>query len=668
MVSEDVGFVTLFERAVEKPIIKIKCQAHRLETVLSHAYKKCDNCPRLTAFLQNAHSFYSMSPKRKDDLKKYIRKHKDQGATFFVPKALVKTRWVASHYIAAKVIYLNYATLLGHLKSLLTSPHFKKDKATLERARHMISIMEQKHFLTSLALLLDIQNIFKGMSELYQTRGRAIIGQLNKKDDILKEIDEIVAQLGGEYMEDILSKTLCTDQSTATVTVCQSLNDFETQSVTIGGIALTGDEPLPLPIDVNHDKSLQIPFKDGLFANVEVESIVEIADDKYVATSSYIGKFTTALKAKVRSYFPHDELLKVMVSLDQTLYPLRVERILSDSEVLRMWRKWPTILGLTEEAQTVESDMRKVVEWLKDHPEFWCSNHNSQPDEFWSQVLKRFKEMPTNLVKVLKCTLSIPIAGADVERSFSILKFQKTALRNQMSPELLDTVIRLKMIKETWDTFDATRATELWTNDGHLICDHKHNTGNTPSASRPPRPPRPTTTEDQETCTTMEEETLRIFREHSYLIQNPVSTTLVDKKELQECFLIINKKNGRVLTAFEEEVDLRFWDSDNMDSQLWFWHGEHLVSRSTQKVLEANTVSEQKVSLNFYHPGLNRQKWKKIAWQQSLDFEFESKHHGYRLDILEKLLENGSTVGTSKPRGNSVTQRWKIEELGDYQN
>ena len=105
-----------------------------------------------------------------------------------------------------------------------------------------------------------------------------------------------------------------------------------------------------------------------------------------------------------------------------------------------------------------------------------------------------------------------------------------------------------------------------------------------------------------------------------------------------------------------------------MENQLWFWEGEHLVSRSTQKVLEADPSNEKRVTLNYYHPGLSRQKWSKYAWLQSLDFEFKSKYQDYRLDVIENLTENGSIVGTAKGRKNSVTQRWKIEEVRDYDN
>jgi len=313
--------------------------------------------------------------------------------------------------------------------------------------------------------------------------------------------------------------------------------------------------------------------------------------------------------------------------------------------------------------------MKTLIEWLKENPDFWCAHHSSQADEFWSQLLKQYKLMPVNLVRVLRANLSVPIAGADVERSFSVLNFQKTQLRNQMSPELLDVVMRIKMSKETWDTFDATRATEDWTSNNHLVCDHKQNT---PSQARPnQRPPqRPAEAEaeaEDERCESMRLEAERISREHDYFVDHSSSLRLVDQKPRSECFLIFNKKNGKALSAYGNEVVLWTWNSEHMDNQLWFWHGEHLVSRSTQKVLEASPTTEQSVSLNYYYPTLARQKWRKTAWLATLDFEFHSNYHNFKLDVLDKLFENGSIVGTAKA-SKSVTQRWKIEEVRDYEN
>ena len=247
----------------------------------------------------------------------------------------------------------------------------------------------------------------------------------------------------------------------------------------------------------------------------------------------------------------------------------------------------------------------------------------------------------------------------------------KNLLRNQLSPELLDVIMRIKQSKDTWDTFDATRATELWTSTNHLICDHKVNSAR-PTASPNARPTQrptqaPATERPTETCSNMKSEVERIELEHEYLISNKPTVTLVDKKPRTECFFIFNKKNGKALTAHGDEVVLWTWNSEEMDMQLWFWHGEHLVSRSTQKVLEADPSNEQRVYLNYYHQHVSRQKWSKYAWIQSLDFEFKSRYQNYRLDVIENLTENGAIVGTAKAR-NSVTQRWKVEEVRDYEN
>ena len=426
MVSLDKGLASLFAKEIEKPhLIKVKCQAHRIETVLKHAYKKCDNCPKVSSFIHSVYAFYSRSPKRKDDLRKYLLKHKKDS---FIPRKLQDTRWVASHFKAAQVIYANYDSLHGHLKSLLTSPLFKDDKSTKDIARYLLTSMEHRHFLTTLTLILDVQYIFKGMSELYQTKNRSIIGQLDKKKPIIAKIDEIKEKKGGTYITEVLSQTSCKRVRTAldaTATACESLSKYEnSQSVKKNQINLNGNQDIAVPIDDDEDDAshVQVYFEKGVYAAVEIDSIVDVIDEKIKPLSTFMDKYLDAVKAQVRAYFPHDNLLKVMVSLDQTLWPMKVERILLNAEVTNLWKQWPQLFGFddeSEEVKSIGSDMEKLIQWLRNNTDFWCGHHSSQPDEFWQQVLQNFKEMPPNLAKILKSTLAIPLSGADVERSFS---------------------------------------------------------------------------------------------------------------------------------------------------------------------------------------------------------------------------------------------------------
>ena len=56
--------------------------------------------------------------------------------------------------------------------------------------------------------------------------------------------------------------------------------------------------------------------------------------------------------------------------------------------------------------------MEKLVEWLAEHPDFWCKNHKSGADEFWSQVLKNYPRITDNFAELLKANLAVPGSSA----------------------------------------------------------------------------------------------------------------------------------------------------------------------------------------------------------------------------------------------------------------
>ena len=104
------------------------------------------------------------------------------------------------------------------------------------------------------------------------------------------------------------------------------------------------------------------------------------------------------------------------------------------------------------------------------------------------------------------------------------------------------------------------------------------------------------------------------------------------------------------------------------ENQFWFWKDSHLVSYHSQKALEASVINEGKIYLNYYDRNQNRQKWNKIGSLNTLDFEFATRHKDYRLDIIDRVTEEGSIVGSTKKVKNSLTQKWKIEEVADYED
>ena len=236
MVSDEKGFVNIFKDKVGNPkIVTMKCFAHRLELVLKHSAKNCSNCKDIAEFLKALYSFYSRSSKRKDSLLKYCER---LGVKCYTPKKVLEVRWVTSHYRAAQVVYLNYDILLGHLQHMLDSPYFQlpSDNNTKVLIRRLQAIAKQKHFVSTLAFQMDIMYIFKGLSQLFQMKGKSVIGQIAKREEILNQLEDI-GQGRGTYMTELMNLAVC--RFDVGLFKCGNLNDYETHIVTRKGIVLT---------------------------------------------------------------------------------------------------------------------------------------------------------------------------------------------------------------------------------------------------------------------------------------------------------------------------------------------------------------------------------------------------------------------------------------------
>ena len=730
MVAGNKGFVNLLKKAIGKDdLITHKCLAHRLETVLKHSYKLCPNCELVNLLLKELYSFYSRSPKRNDSLQKLCdRNNKNR----FKPRRVLVVRWVASHFIAGRIVYLNYNTIVEHMDHILDSEVFgaPSDKKTRILAKKIKDVMMDKHVFATLGLQLDLMYSFKGISQLFQVKGQSLIGQYSKKPSLLNQI-EIIRSDGGTYMDDVIEGSLCGDGETKES--CTSLQEYEAKTVTRNNKVMTGAKVVTVqskPLCVQYQEGeesiselaeldCQVPMEEDELSDwdlldlsmeedetsdldpqekmkakraavakneeddeEEEESNEEDSEkckkkkkkkfaftaESAVLVSSFKEVYLDSIISNIDSYFPSDGLSQVMESLDQTEWPFRVREILANDDVKEFWEKWPEFFGMPEEAaQTIKEDMEKVVDFLEENVDFWCGTHKSKPNEFWIRLLNEFEDMPANLENLLLATLSLPFGGADVERSFSYLNDLLTLKRVRMKPKLADALLRIKMSSDTFKTFDFNKATDHYAQD-HEVCDARNRLLN----QRKPKPPASSqsaaeTSDSSATsssCQSVEKEVQAIQNDREPWI--PLESSLgepLDRKDRSECFLIVSKISGKVLTAFDNNVGL--WSWRETDDQLWFWSDALIVSHASGKVLEVDVIKETPAYLNFYLPGNDRQKWTSIAKIESLDVLLQSNYQEYKLDVLDDVVDNGSTVGSSKRR-NVMTQHWKIEPLNQY--
>ena len=82
----------------------------------------------------------------------------------------------------------------------------------------------------------------------------------------------------------------------------------------------------------------------------------------------------------------------------------------------------------------------------------------------WSLINQYHKDEYPNLVKLAHLALTCPIHTSGCERGFSIQNSILTSTRNRLTPELQNTLIRIKAAGQDLSEFDFSAALKCWRN------------------------------------------------------------------------------------------------------------------------------------------------------------------------------------------------------------
>ena len=400
--GETEGFSSYLKRDLERPdIISHGCLAHKLELVLNAALKNaeiCTNCNRLNFYLKKVHSFFRKSNKRKISFGKYCQALK---RPCFRARRIMEVRWVASHFMAARVIFLNWDILVGFLKSLESDPNFdansESNKSTKNRARALLRFLTQRNSLSTLALQLDLMYIFKGMSVYTQKSAISIAGGGSKKQDVLDGIENVLIT-GGTFMKQLLLDAKCEGYPCLTLSAYETIGErFNYNRVRYF------NEPLIASI---------IPDKDAKGKVIEEHL-------EFVKTSEEIPAYINFLKQKIEEKMPSSTALNKAGVLDQTKWNFRLRSNALDPAFIEKLQNWPTIFNTDYSTSEMTEDFLKIVKFTEDNPTFWCANHYSDPTEFFTLLLRKMTAMPPKFKNILEMTMAIPLSNADPERYIS---------------------------------------------------------------------------------------------------------------------------------------------------------------------------------------------------------------------------------------------------------
>ena len=114
--------------------------------------------------------------------------------------------------------------------------------------------------------------------------------------------------------------------------------------------------------------------------------------------------------------FPDNQINQVSEHFDQSKWPLDVMKQFAKPDFKIALEEWPKLFALDYPEGTMTNGFEKIVQYLKENPDFWCSTHLSTATDFFSRLRQEFSDMPTEIANVIDKSLVVTSATADVER------------------------------------------------------------------------------------------------------------------------------------------------------------------------------------------------------------------------------------------------------------
>ena len=107
--------------------------------------------------------------------------------------------------------------MIGHLSRVYVFYTGYKDynALTQKQAEELINLLSNKHFLSSLAFMLDTQEIFREHSLYYQKKEATIIGQAERRSKFIRSLKKLKRKGRGIWTKELLREHSKTMQGTS---------------------------------------------------------------------------------------------------------------------------------------------------------------------------------------------------------------------------------------------------------------------------------------------------------------------------------------------------------------------------------------------------------------------------------------------------------------------
>lgn len=447
------GTIKFMRDFAKNQIFAVHCMAHRLELTIQHAFesmKNLENMNKLNDYLDGTitktYSFYNgRGFKRMHHLKLTSQKYNKK---FYALSAIISIRWVASDFYAMKAIHRMWKPLVEDLYEIQNeSSEF--DEKTKIAARKRRTALIGKNFLLMFYFVFDIVNELSVVSQQMQKREGLVVDILKIKSN-LDDIFNHLLKKNGKFVELFLGEVQCVaDYDPSLLQPCNTFENYiKSTKILYQNVALKDDkEEIP---DISHYRTALINSVikqiNKFFPDGHLESFNVFDPQKMPDPSDYSAIRTYGL-TKIKDlnlFFKICDEEKLLIEWQSVL-----EEILSDSNYCVLKSGYTSVSA------------------------------------FWSQILKwEGISWGVCMKRLVQTVLAIPISSAGAERGFSVLKYIRDEHRSRLTPQNLDTILRIKLNgPDEIADFPAEKYARRWVNKGHLMSDshlHSQKTENLP--------------------------------------------------------------------------------------------------------------------------------------------------------------------------------------------
>lgn len=360
-------------------IIVIHCVAHKLELSVLDAAKSMPYLQKFEATMKSIFNFYHFSPKRRRELAEMA----DLVSTMLTNYSSVKAvRWVASKSRALVAVKKNFAATVMHTED--AAGRASQDASTRGKALNIHKEITTVRFVKMLHFMLDLLDVITATSKIFQ-REKLTIPEV---PDIIQETTMKLTSLKqhmGKHSKEFYEN----------LTVVKKFGSEKIQ--------LTGTAPAMYKEDNDISKLLEnaITYLESRFENFEEAPLV------YFKVFNF--KFWPQEREQL-ACFGADEVQSIVDHYKEQL---------SEEECNKIPQEWVALKTYIGHFQG-RPLLQVYGDLLREHP-------------------ARFQ----NILVLVDLMLTLSPSTAECERQFSSMKRIKTALRNRLSNESLQALMKI---------------------------------------------------------------------------------------------------------------------------------------------------------------------------------------------------------------------------------